>query len=41
MPKARNCICSTALKNAIITSPKLIPEQVKKDLAPIIGKYLK
>jgi len=41
MPKARNCICASALKNAIITSPELIPEQVKKDLAPIIGKYVK
>lgn len=41
MPKVRNCICASALKNAIITSPELIPEQVKKDLAPIIGKYIK
>jgi 5'-methylthioadenosine phosphorylase len=41
MPKARNCICATALENAILTSPELIPEQVKKDLAPIIGKYVK
>ncbi len=41
MPKARNCICASALKNAIITSPELIPEQMKKDLAPIIGKYIK
>lgn len=41
MPKKRNCICTTALENAIITSPELIPEQIKKDLAPIIGKYLK
>jgi 5'-methylthioadenosine phosphorylase len=41
MPKTRNCICASALKNAIITSPELIPEQVKKDLAPIIGKYIK
>ena len=41
MPKKRNCICTTALENAIITSPELIPAQVKKDLAPIIGKYIK
>jgi 5'-methylthioadenosine phosphorylase len=41
LPQKRNCICSCALQNAIITDPKLIPEQVKKDLAPIIGKYLK
>jgi 5'-methylthioadenosine phosphorylase len=41
MPKKRNCICTNALENAIITSPELIPEQVKKDLAPIIDKYIK
>ena len=41
MPKKRNCICTNALENAIITSPELIPAQVKKDLAPIIGKYIK
>ena len=41
MPKTRNCTCAHALKNAIITAPELMPEQVKKDLAPIIGKYIK
>jgi 5'-methylthioadenosine phosphorylase len=41
LPQKRNCICACALENAIITSPELIPEQVKKDLAPIIGKYMK
>jgi 5'-methylthioadenosine phosphorylase len=41
LPQKRNCICSNALENAIITNPEVIPEQVKKDLAPIIGKYLK
>ena len=41
LPQQRDCICAHALKNAIITNPKLIPEQVKKDLAPIIGKYMK
>jgi 5'-methylthioadenosine phosphorylase len=41
LPQKRNCICASALENAIITSPELIPEQVKKDLKPIIGRYLK
>ena len=41
MPSTRNCICASALENAIITAPELIPEQMKKDLAPIIGKYIK
>jgi len=30
-----------SLKNAIITSPEHIPARVKRDLAPIIGKYVK
>jgi 5'-methylthioadenosine phosphorylase len=29
-----------ALKNAIITDRAHIPERVKKDLAPLIGKYV-
>jgi 5'-methylthioadenosine phosphorylase len=30
-----------SLKNAILTNPDQIPEKVKRDLAPIIGKYVK
>ncbi len=30
-----------SLKNAILTQPDHIPERVKRDLAPIIGKYVK
>ncbi len=37
----RKCICATALKNAIATSPDCISERVKRDLGPIIGKYIK
>jgi 5'-methylthioadenosine phosphorylase len=37
----RTCECATALANALITRPELVPEQTKKDLAPIIGKYMK
>jgi 5'-methylthioadenosine phosphorylase len=40
LPDKRNCICSEALKHALITSKKLIPDKTKKDLEPIIGKYL-
>jgi len=36
-----DCTCHNALENAIMTDPKLIPEKVKKDLEPIIGKYIK
>jgi 5'-methylthioadenosine phosphorylase len=40
LPDKRDCICATALKQALITSKKLIPEKTKKDLELIIGKYL-
>ncbi len=30
----------TALASAIITPAKLVPDKVKRDLAPIVGKYL-
>jgi 5'-methylthioadenosine phosphorylase len=36
---ARTCGCKDALATAIITQPPLWPEQTKKDLMPIIGKY--
>jgi 5'-methylthioadenosine phosphorylase len=38
---ARTCPCKDALATAIITQAPLVPEQTKKDLAPIIGKYMK
>ena len=38
---ARTCACRDALATAIITQAPLVPEQTKKDLAPIIGKYMK
>ncbi len=41
IPIERHCLCSEALKNAIITDPKLIPEKKKKELKLIIGKYVK
>jgi 5'-methylthioadenosine phosphorylase len=41
LPKRRECLCSTALQYALITGKKHIPEKTKKDLEPIIGKYLK
>jgi 5'-methylthioadenosine phosphorylase len=41
VPAQRECDCARALATAIITRREAIPESVKKDLAPIIGKYLK
>ena len=40
LPVARGCGCGAALGSAIITRPDLIPSDVKRDLAPIIGKYV-
>ena len=37
----RMCACKDALAMAIITQAPLVPEQTKKDLSPIIGKYMK
>jgi 5'-methylthioadenosine phosphorylase len=36
----RNCGCATALATAIITRPEAVPASVRKDLAPIIGRYV-
>jgi 5'-methylthioadenosine phosphorylase len=40
LPFERTCECASALKYALITRPDAIPEQVKKDLAPLVSKYL-
>ena len=36
----RSCECGQTLAMALITQRDLIPEQLKHDLAPIVGKYL-
>jgi 5'-methylthioadenosine phosphorylase len=41
LPEVRDCECASALRFALMTPPALIPPQVKKDLAPIIGEYIK
>jgi len=38
---SRDCECGEALRNTIMTPEKMIPAKTKKDLAPIIGKYMK
>jgi 5'-methylthioadenosine phosphorylase len=40
IPQDRHCPCATALQYALITDKTMIPEKIKKDLAPIIGKYM-
>jgi 5'-methylthioadenosine phosphorylase len=40
-PKApRGCVCSTALRHAIMTRPESIPMVKKRALAPLIGRYI-
>ena len=40
IPEERDCACATALENAIITAPDMIPQYVRDRLRPIVGKYL-
>jgi 5'-methylthioadenosine phosphorylase len=40
LPFERTCECATALKHALITRPDAIPEQARKELGPLVGKYL-
>ncbi|MEQ1911200.1 MAG: S-methyl-5'-thioadenosine phosphorylase [Vicinamibacterales bacterium] len=37
----RTCACKDALATAIITRPEHVPDSVKQELKPIIGKYMK
>jgi 5'-methylthioadenosine phosphorylase len=38
---ARTCACKDALSTAIITRPEHVPPQIKRELQPIIGRYMK
>jgi len=40
VPAERTCPCARALESAIITRAEFVPEQTRRDLAPIIGKYM-
>jgi 5'-methylthioadenosine phosphorylase len=40
LPESRRCHCATALDNALVTPFHLVPDRTKKDLAPIIGRFL-
>jgi len=40
-PAPRACECGTALKHALVTPPELVPDSVKRELAPILSKYMK
>jgi 5'-methylthioadenosine phosphorylase len=40
LPARTGCPCPNALANAIITDRAAIPEAVRRELAPLIGRYL-
>jgi 5'-methylthioadenosine phosphorylase len=40
LPEQRDCKCAYALKNALVTDPKIVPAATKQRLAAIIGKYI-
>jgi 5'-methylthioadenosine phosphorylase len=37
--RTRDCACANALRHAIITNPAAVPERVRRELAPLIGRY--
>jgi 5'-methylthioadenosine phosphorylase len=41
LPIDRTCECATALATSLITRPEAVPAATRRELAPIIGKYLK
>jgi 5'-methylthioadenosine phosphorylase len=41
LPYERTCECANALQHALLTRPDAVPDRVRTDLAPIIGRYLK
>jgi 5'-methylthioadenosine phosphorylase len=40
LPPSRECDCGSALATALITHAELVPEETKRKLAPIIGRYM-
>ncbi len=36
----RACECASALKYALLTAPSAVPDSVKRELRPLVGKYL-
>jgi 5'-methylthioadenosine phosphorylase len=41
LPIERRCECESALRNALVTAPDLVPGVIKRELEPIIGRYMK
>jgi 5'-methylthioadenosine phosphorylase len=40
LPQQRDCVCANALAKALITARDRIPDETKRKLAPIIGRYV-
>jgi 5'-methylthioadenosine phosphorylase len=40
LPTTRDCECSRALQHALFTAPERVPEATKRELAPIVGRYM-
>lgn len=40
LPENRDCVCATALRDAIITNKDDIPLEAREKLAPLVGRYL-
>jgi 5'-methylthioadenosine phosphorylase len=41
LPATRDCPCESALSSALVTSMDLVPEDTKRKLDPIIGRYVR
>jgi 5'-methylthioadenosine phosphorylase len=37
----RTCSCGDALQNSIMSAPEFVPDEVKAQLRPLIGRYMK
>jgi 5'-methylthioadenosine phosphorylase len=40
LPYERTCECASALRYALITRPDVVPDDIRQELAPLVGKYL-
>jgi 5'-methylthioadenosine phosphorylase len=41
LPVPRDCECESALRHALVTPADMVPEGVKRELSPIVGRYLR
>lgn len=40
LPQVRDCLCASALKDALVTSIDVVPRATRERLGPLIGKYV-